>query len=46
MQKAEKSFCGFITGVFYANVFDTQASSNPFIQSSIGRQWGIVYQWK
>jgi hypothetical protein len=37
MQKTEKSFCGFITGLFYAYVFDTQPSSNPFIQSSMGR---------
>ena len=28
MQKTDKSFCEFITGLFYAYVFDTQASSN------------------
>jgi hypothetical protein len=39
MQKTEKSFCKFITGLFYPYVFDTQASSNPFIQSSMGQQW-------
>jgi hypothetical protein len=37
MQKTEKSFCEFITGLFYAYVFDTQPSSNPSIQSSMGR---------
>jgi hypothetical protein len=49
MKKTEKSFYEFITGLFYAYVFDTQPSSmsrrsipakagNPFIQSSMGRQ--------
>jgi hypothetical protein len=38
MQKAENSFCEFITGSFYVYVFNTQASSNPFIKSSMGRQ--------
>ena len=38
MQKTEKSFCEFITELFYAYVFDTQPSSNPFIQPSMGRQ--------
>ena len=36
MQKAERSFCEFITGLFYAYVFCRQQSSNPFIQSSMG----------
>jgi hypothetical protein len=35
MKKTEKSFCEFITGLFYAYVFDTQPPSNPFIQSSV-----------
>jgi len=39
MQKTEKSFCEFITGLFYAYVFDKQPSINPFIQSSMGRLW-------
>ncbi|MFA6291327.1 MAG: hypothetical protein WC637_06060 [Victivallales bacterium] len=39
MKKTKKLFCEFITGLFYAYVFDTQPSSNPFIQSSMGRQW-------
>jgi hypothetical protein len=46
MQKTEKLFYEFITGLFYASVFDTQTSSNPIIpgrparagQSSMGRQ--------
>jgi hypothetical protein len=39
MQKTEKSFCEFITGLFYAYIFDTQPSINPFIQSSMGWRW-------
>ncbi len=36
-QIIEKGISDFFTGLFYSYVFDTQASSHPFIQSSMGR---------
>jgi hypothetical protein len=36
-QIIENGISDFFTGLFYSYVFDTQASSHPFIQSSMGR---------
>jgi hypothetical protein len=32
-----KGILDFFTGLFYSYISDTQPSSNPFIQSSMGR---------
>jgi hypothetical protein len=34
----EKGISDYFTGWFYSYVFDMQPSSNPIIQSSMGRQ--------
>jgi hypothetical protein len=38
MQIIEKGISDFFTGLFNPYVSDTQASSNPFIQSSMGQR--------